>query len=164
MLPSVFRTKNNRSRRFIFGETGHRTLIMDSVEYNTVYSDSSPSEKFGMKMQIFIFCYQVRSRSRGDLDLTCGGHVAYHLMQLDERNISAPTLIYKQKHMLTLSRHYMTSNSLSRGHICKKSGLRFQRYKPLKSVTTAGRPLILRFLVYTSKTPCLAMNERARKR
>ena len=36
-----------------------------------------------------------------------------------------------------------------------QSGLRFQRYKSLKSVTTAGgpagRPLILRFLVYISR-------------
>ena len=32
-----------------------------------------------------------------------------------------------------------------------QSGLRFQSYKPLKSVTTAGRPLILRFLVYISR-------------
>ena len=32
------------------------------------------------------------SSSRGDLDVTWSGHVAYHLMQLDERNISAPSL------------------------------------------------------------------------
>ena len=32
-----------------------------------------------------------------------------------------------------------------------QSGLRFQRYESLKSVTTAGRPLILRFLVYISR-------------
>ena len=27
MPPSVFRAKNNRGRRFIFGETGHRTVF-----------------------------------------------------------------------------------------------------------------------------------------
>ena len=67
------------------------------------------------------------SSSRGDLDVTWSGHVAYHLMQLDERNISAPSLClylnliksYKWKRMLTLWRHYMTLNSLSRCHIWK---------------------------------------------
>ena len=56
-----------------------------------MYSDPSPTENLEIKTQIFIF-YQVRSSSQGDLDLTWGGHVAYHVMQLDERNISAPSL------------------------------------------------------------------------
>ena len=92
-----------------------------------MYSDPSPTENLEVQMQIFIFCYQFSLTSRGDLDLTWGGHVAYHLMQLDERNISAPSLClylnpiksYKWKRMLTLWRHYMTLNSLSRCHICK---------------------------------------------
>ena len=32
MQQSVFRTKNNRSRRFIFGETGHSTILSQHVE------------------------------------------------------------------------------------------------------------------------------------
>ena len=31
MPTSVFRTENNRSRRFIFGETGHRSKLCPSV-------------------------------------------------------------------------------------------------------------------------------------
>ena len=79
------------------------------------------------KCKYSFFCDQVRSSSRRDLNLTWGGHVAYHLMQLDERNISAPSLclcliqskVISKNGMLTLWRHYMTLNSLSRCHICK---------------------------------------------
>ena len=56
-------------------------------------------------------------------------------------------------------RHWSHARQRGWGYPPKKtacqSGLRFQRYKPLKSVTTAGRPagrpLILRFLVYISR-------------
>ena len=56
-------------------------------------------------------------------------------------------------------RHWSHARQKGWGYPPKKtayqSGLRFQRYKPLKSVTTAGRPagrpLILRFLVYISR-------------
>ena len=64
-------------------------------------------------------------------------------------------------------RHWSHTRQKGWGYPPKKtacqSGLRFQRYKPLKSVTTAGRraggpagrragrPLILRFLVYISR-------------
>ena len=60
-------------------------------------------------------------------------------------------------------RHWSHARQKGWGYPPKKtacqSGLRFQRYKPLKSVITAGRPagrraggpLILRFLVYTSR-------------
>ena len=60
-------------------------------------------------------------------------------------------------------RHWFHARQKGWGYPPKKtacqSGLRFQRYKPLKSVTTAGgpagrragRPLILRFLVYISR-------------
>ena len=57
-------------------------------------------------------------------------------------------------------RHWSHARQKGWGYPPKKtacqSGLRFQRYKPLKSVTTAGRPaggpLILRFLVYISRS------------
>ena len=46
-------------------------------------------------------------------------------------------------------RHWSHARQKGWGYPLKKiacqSGLRFQRYKPLKSVTTTGRPLILRF-------------------
>ena len=52
-------------------------------------------------------------------------------------------------------RHWSHTRQKGWGYPPKKtaceSGLWFQRYKPLKSVTTAGRPLILRFLVYISR-------------
>ena len=60
-------------------------------------------------------------------------------------------------------RHWSHARQKGWGYTPKKtacqSDLRFQRYKPLKSVTTAGRPagrraggpLILRFLVYISR-------------
>ena len=52
-------------------------------------------------------------------------------------------------------RHWSHARKKGWGYPPKKtacqSGLRFQRYKPLKSVTTAGGPLILRFLVYISR-------------
>ena len=60
-------------------------------------------------------------------------------------------------------RHWSHARQKGWGYPPKKtacqSGLRFQRYKPLKSVTTAGgpaggpagRPLIIRFLVYISR-------------
>ena len=52
-------------------------------------------------------------------------------------------------------RHWSHARQKGWGYPPKKtacqSGLRFQRYKPPKSVTTAGRPLILRFLVYISR-------------
>ena len=52
-------------------------------------------------------------------------------------------------------RHWSHTRQEGWGYPPKKtacqSGLRFQRYKPLKSVTTAGGPLILRFLVYISR-------------
>ena len=56
-------------------------------------------------------------------------------------------------------RHWSHARQKGWGYPPKKtacqSGLRFQRYNPLKSVTTAGgpagRPLILRFLVYISR-------------
>ena len=52
-------------------------------------------------------------------------------------------------------RHWSHTRQKGWGYPPKKtacqSGLRFQRYKPPKSVTTAGRPLILRFLVYISR-------------
>ena len=56
-------------------------------------------------------------------------------------------------------RHWSHARQKGWGYPPKKtdcqSGLRFQRYEPLKSVTTAGRPagrpLILRFLVFISR-------------